>query len=235
MATPPASPAQLLERLKHEGQLRYHARHPFHLRMHAGDLSQRELQSWVANRFYYQTCIPIKDALIVAKADASAFRRMWLRRIVDHDGSAEGEGGIELWLRLGEAVGLERRHLRSLQMVLPGVRFACDAYVNLVRESSLVTAVASSLTECFASKLMSDRIEAFERHYQFIDPSALEYFRRRVPLARRDSEEALSFVLENARSSEVQDACVAALITKTEILWHLLDCVQWQSAAGRLS
>lgn len=233
MSATPLSPGQLLERLKREGASRYHAQHPFHVRMHEGALSQRELQSWVSNRFYYQTRIPIKDALIVAKSEDSAFRRRWLRRIVDHDGSAEGEGGIELWLRLGEAVGLERRRLLALSEVLPGVRFACDAYVNLVREASLVEAVAASLTECFAPDLMSQRIAAFERHYRFIDVSALEYFRQRVPRARRDSEEALAFVLEHARSPEVQDRCVAALIEKTEILWHLLDCLELPPPGAR--
>lgn len=226
MTTPPSSPEQLLERLKREGARRYHADHPFHLRMHEGGLSQRELQSWVKNRFYYQTRIPIKDALIVAKSEDSAFRRMWLRRVMDHDGSTDGDGGIELWLRLGEAVGLDRQGLLAFSGVLPGVRFACDAYVSLVREASLVEAVASSLTECFAPELMSRRIEAFERHYRFIDPTALEYFRQRVPRARRDSEEALAFVLEHARSRELQDACVSALLKKTEILWHLLDCLE---------
>lgn len=235
MPLAPSSPEQLLERLKREGTQRYHAQHPFHLRMHDGALSQRELQSWVANRFYYQTRIPIKDALILAKSEDSAFRRMWLRRVVDHDGSEEGEGGIELWLRLGEAVGLDRQRLLAFGGVLPGVRFACDAYVTLVREASLVEAVASSLTECFAPDLMSRRIEAFERHYRFIDGAALEYFRQRVPRARRDSQQALAFVLEHARSREAQDACVAALIKKTEILWHLLDCLNLAPPPGALS
>jgi pyrroloquinoline-quinone synthase len=226
MASTASSPEQLLERLKREGTGRYHSQHPFHLRMHEGALSQPELQRWVANRFYYQTRIPIKDALILAKSEDPAFRRMWLRRVVDHDGSTEGEGGIELWLRLAEAVGLDRQRLVTFSGVQPGVRFACDAYVSLVREASLVEAVASSLTECFAPDLMSRRIEAFERHYRFIDAAALDYFRQRVPRARRDSEEALAFVLEHARSAEVQDACVSALIKKTEILWHLLDCLE---------
>jgi pyrroloquinoline-quinone synthase len=232
MTTPPSSPELLLDSLKREGNRRYHAQHPFHLRMHEGRLSQRELQSWVANRFYYQTRIPVKDALIVAKSEDSTFRRMWLRRIVDHDGSGEGEGGIELWLRLGEAVGLDRQSLRAFSGVRPGVRFACDAYVSLVREASLLEAVASSLTECFAPDLMSRRIEAFERHYRFIDPAALEYFRQRVSRARRDSEEALAFVLEHARSREQQDACVSALLKKTDILWHLLDCLELPPPPG---
>lgn len=220
------SPEELGQRLKREGTRCYHAQHPFHLRMHEGMSSRAELQAWAANRFYYQTRIPVKDALIVAKSDDAAFRRTWLRRIVDHDGAAEGEGGIELWLRLGEAVGLERSRLLAFEDVLPGVRFACDAYVELVRHASLVEAVAASLTECFASDLMSRRIEAFERHYRFVDEAALSYFRQRVPRARRDADEALAFVLEHAQTRDVQEACVRALIRKTEILWHLLDCLQ---------
>jgi pyrroloquinoline-quinone synthase len=220
------SEQELVGRLREVGTQRYHDQHPFHLRMHAGELSPDELRAWVENRFYYQTRIPIKDALIVAKSDEPSFRRAWLRRIVDHDGAEPGTGGLELWLRLGQGVGLSRERLLEHEGVLPGVRFACDAYVSLVQQSPLVVAVASSLTEFFAPDLMSRRIAAFEQHYRFIDPAALEYFRQRVPRARRDSDEAIRFVLQHARSQELQDACVQALVRKTEILWHLLDCVQ---------
>jgi pyrroloquinoline-quinone synthase len=211
--------------LRREGERRYHALHPFHERMHRGQLSQAELQSWVNNRFYYQTRIPIKDAIILSKSEDPAFRRMWLRRIVDHDGSQAGEGGLEQWLRLGEALGVDRRHMLSLRDVCPGVRFACDSYVMLVRERSLLEGVASSLTEFFAPDLMSRRITAFEQHYPFIDKAGLTYFRNRVPRAARDSQEALAFVQRHATTFAEQSACVAALVRKTEILWHLLDCV----------
>lgn len=198
--------------------------------MHEGRLSPNELQRWVINRYYYQTRIPIKDALIVAKSEDPAFRRAWLRRIVDHDGAEAEQGGLELWLRLGEALGVERARLVGLTEVRPGVRFACDAYVNFVRDASLVEAVASSLTEFFAPDLMSRRIAAFERHYGFVDARALDYFRERVPRARRDSSEAIDYVLEHAVTRHAQEACVRALIRKTQILWHLLDCVQSAAA-----
>jgi pyrroloquinoline-quinone synthase len=223
---PAMTPEVFLSNLRAEGTRRYHDQHPFHLAMHAGKLSHEQLQSWVINRYYYQTRIPIKDALIVAKSSDPAFRRRWLRRIVDHDGAEAGEGGLELWQRLGEAVGVERQRLLSLAEVLPGVRFACDAYVTFVRDATLVEAVAASLTEFFAPDLMSRRIAAFEQHYGFVDAAALDYFRERVPRARRDSEEAIEFVLAHANTLSAQRACVQALVQKTEILWHLLDCVQ---------
>jgi pyrroloquinoline-quinone synthase len=221
------SPAEFVEQLRREGAKRYHDEHPFHLRMHEGKLDRAALKSWVLNRYYYQTRIPIKDALIVAKSDDPAFRRAWIRRIHDHDGNGVDEaGGLAEWLKLAEAVGLDRQLVASCGQVLPGVRFACDAYVALVEKSPLVVAVASSLTEFFAPDLMSKRIAAWERHYPWVDPEALEYFRARVSRARRDSEEAIEFVVREAQSRALQDACVAALICKTEILWHLLDCVQ---------
>lgn len=220
---------EFLSRLRSEGTRRYHDLHPFHVAMHEGALNRAALQKWVVNRYYYQTRIPIKDALIVSKSPEPEFRRAWLRRIVDHDGASAGEGGLELWLRLGEALGVARETMQSLNDVLPGVRFACDAYVNFVRDASLVEAVASSLTEFFAPDLMSRRIAAFEKHYTFVKPEALDYFRQRVPRARRDSEEAITLVLEAATTREVQEACVQALIRKTQILWHLLDCVSFNT------
>jgi pyrroloquinoline-quinone synthase len=224
------APAEFVDRLRREGSSRYHDEHPFHVRMHDGSLSRAELQRWVANRYYYQTRIPIKDALIVAKSDEPAFRRAWIRRIHDHDGDgADHPGGLEQWLRLAGAVGLERDAVAGCRDVLPGVRFACDGYVTLVEKSPLVVAVASSLTEFFAPDLMSKRIAAWEKHYPWVDGEALAYFRGRVPRARRDSEEAIDFVVRHATSRSLQEACVAALIRKTEILWHMLDCIQAQA------
>jgi pyrroloquinoline-quinone synthase len=216
-----------IQRLREEGARRYHDEHPFHRRMHDGTLGRAELQRWVLNRYYYQTRIPIKDALILAKSEDPAFRRAWIERIHDHDGvGGVDEGGLSRWWRLGDAVGLDREEMRSCRSVLPGVRFACDAYVHFVRDAPLVEAVASSLTEFFAPDLMSKRIAAWERHYPWVDRAGLDYFRARVTRARQDSERAVAFVVEHARTREEQDRCVAALIRKTEILWHLLDCVE---------
>jgi pyrroloquinoline-quinone synthase len=222
----PLTSQQFVERLRDEGARRYHDAHPFHRRMHEGLLSKVELQTWVLNRYYYQTRIPIKDALILSKSDSSEFRRAWMHRIQDHDGREPGEGGLDQWLKLAEAVGLETTEVASCARVLPGVRFACDGYVQLVRESPLVVAVASSLTEFFAPDLMSKRIVAWETHYPWVAAAGLGYFRTRVTRARRDSEEAITFVISHAPTRDLQEACIAALIRKTEVLWHLLDCVQ---------
>lgn len=224
-ARAPLSREQFIDWVRREGESRYHDHHRYHQLMHDGKLTRLQLQQWVLNRYYYQTRIPIKDALIVSKSEDPAFRRMWLRRVRDHDGDRDGEGGLELWLRLAAGVGLDREEVRSLAGVLPGVRFACDAYVDFVRERPLVEAVASSLTEFFAPDLLSQRVAAWEKHYPWVDRDTLEYFRSRVPRARRDSEEAIDFVVAHAETYESQARCVAALVRKTEILWHLLDCV----------
>lgn len=221
-----------LERLRREAKRHYHDRHPFHVRMLDGTLSSGEIRLWVLNRFYYQTRIPIKDALILAKSEDPAFRRSWLRRIVDHDGGSAGEGGIALWQRLAEAVGIGAAELHAPSAILPGVRFACDAYVGLVRESSLVEAVAMSLTEVLAPDLMERRLLAFERHYPWIDSSALQYFKLRIPRARQDADEALLYVREHATTRSIEDACVQALVSKAQILWQVLDSIE---AAGRAS
>ncbi len=218
---PPLSREAFIDWIRREGEQRYHDHHRYHVLMHEGRLTKAQLQQWVLNRYYYQTRIPIKDAVILSKSDDPAFRRMWMHRISDHDGEDEG---LELWLKLADGVGLDRNEVASCRSVLPGVRFACDAYVTLVRERSLVEAVASSLTEFFAPDLMSRRVLAWEKHYPWVSAEMLAYFRSRVPRARRDSEEAIDYVVGHATTYEMQERCVAALIRKTEILWHLLDC-----------
>jgi len=215
----------LIDRLHAQGT-RYHNLHPFHVRMDAGELSREELQRWVANRFYYQECIPIKDAAILSNCPEVEVRREWIQRIVDHDGTAEGTGGIESWLRLGEALGVSREELLSEQRVLPAVRYAVDAYVNFARRKPWLEAIASSLTELFGPAAIRVRLEAMERHYGWIDPAGLEYFRTRLVQAPRDAQYALDVVVERSLTREQQDAAVAALRFKTEVLWAQLDAIE---------
>ncbi|MCT9932580.1 pyrroloquinoline-quinone synthase PqqC [Planotetraspora sp. A-T 1434] len=219
------TPAEFEKRLRAVPEERYHHLHPFNVRMHAGDLSPEEIRRWILNRFHYQRHIPIKDALILSKLETSELRRMWIHRIHDHDGTEPGEGGIERWLRLGEAAGLSRDALLSGEGVLPGVRLAVDGYVNLCRLGTPLEAVAASLTELFAPDIMRTRIQAFERHYTWIDSEGLQYFRNRVTQGRRDSGEALPLVLEWARTEEQQESAVAALRFKCDLLWSLLDAI----------
>lgn len=203
----------------------YHSLHTFHVMMNEGRLDRRQIQGWVANRFYYQENIPRKDANILANCPDREVRRRWIRRIHDHDGTADTEGGIEAWLRLGEAVGLTREELLDDRHVVPGVRFAVDAYVNFARTRLWVEAVASSLTELFAPDLMAERLAAFERLYTWIDPAGLAYFRARLTQAPRDSEHALEVVTEHCRTPEEQARAVAALAFKNDVLWSMLDAI----------
>lgn len=203
----------------------YHHQHPFHLRMNQGESTPEEIRGWVANRFYYQVNIPRKDAAILSSCPHPEIRRRWVRRITDHDGTHPGEGGIENWIRLGEAVGLHREELTEHQHLLPGVRFAVDAYVTFTRTRGWVEAVASSLTELFAPNLMAKRLEAFERHYTWIDPAALAYFRARIDQAPRDSEHGLEIVREYCTTAESQAAAISALSFKCDVLWSQLDAI----------
>ena len=215
-----------VERLTQEGHRHYHDHHPFHQLMHEGKLTKLQLQQWVLNRYYYQTRLPIKDALILAKSGHDvSFRRQWIERIHQQDGKQEGEGGLALWLRLAEGVGLDVEQVKSFRGVLPGVRMVCDHYVELVHAMSLLEAVALSLTELFAADLMSKRIAVWEEHYPWVDQNALAYFRTRVSRASLDCKEALEFVLTHATTYDLQERCVKALIAKTQILWHILDCL----------
>jgi pyrroloquinoline-quinone synthase len=221
----PAPPEEFIAELRTQGT-RYHHLHPFHRRMDSGGLSRAELRRWVANRFYYQKCIPLKDAAILSNCPEVEIRREWIQRIIDHDGTTEGTGGIESWLRLGEALGVAREELVSEQHVLPGVRYAVDAYVNFARQRPWIEAVASSLTELFGPAAIRVRLDALERHYTWIDPPGLEYFRTRLVKAPRDAEYALELVVQRCRTREQQAAAVAALRFKTEVLWAQLDAIE---------
>ncbi len=216
---------EFVARLEAVGGRSYHDKHPFHVLMNAGKLDRRSLQGWVANRFYYQTAIPIKDAAILSNCPDPAIRRLWIQRIMDHDGTRNEIGGIEKWLRLGVAVGLSRADMISEKHLLPGVRYAVDAYINFCRTRPWIIAMASSLTELFAPTLMSKRIAAFERHYPWVKEDGLRYFRGRLTQAPRDAGFALGLVVERCRSRELQEQAVDALKFKCELLWAMLDAV----------
>src|SRR5277367_2071338 len=204
---------ELRARFREMGEQRYHHRHPFHLLMHEGRLSRGQLQAWALNRYYYQSRIPIKDAIILSRSEDPQFRRAWRKRVVDHDGNAEQEGGIERWIRLAEASGLERERVMRCDEVLPGVRYAVDAYITLVQSRTFLEAVASSLTEMFSRDLISLRMDRMRQHFPWLS-GGLDYFTARLDQAPEDAQFALQWVTEHARTRAEQELVVAALQAK---------------------
>lgn len=203
----------------------YHIHHPFHQAMHQGRCTPEQIRGWVANRFYYQINIPIKDAQILARCPRRDVRRFWVQRILDHDGYGGAEGGIEAWLRLGEACGLAREELLDQRHVLPGVRFAVDAYVDFARRASWQEAACSSLTELFAPRIHQSRLDTWPQHYPWIEEAGLQYFRNRLGEARRDVEHGLAITLAHFRSPQAQERALDILQFKLDILWSLLDAL----------
>ena len=160
----------------------------------------------------------------MSRSTDAAFRRAWRKRLADHDGDGSQNGGIERWLRLAEVAGLDRELVISCEGVLPGVRYAVDAYIDLVKEKSLMEAVASSLTELFSRDLIALRIDAMHHHYPYLS-SGLEYFEARLEQAPADAEFAFQFLFNQARTLREQEQAIAALRAKCEILWSQLDAL----------
>ncbi len=223
--TEPAWTRDEFERRLRDKERYYHIHHPFHVLMNSGKLERPAVQGWVANRFYYQINIPIKDAAVMANCPLREVRREWVKRILDHDGTGGEEGGIEAWLRLGEAVGLEREELWSLNRVLPGVRFAVDAYVNFARRASWQEAACSSLTELFAPTIHQRRLDRWPEYYPWIKPEGYGYFRKRLSEARRDVEHGLAITLEHFRTRPEQLRALEILQFKLDVLWSMLDAM----------
>ena len=218
------TPEQFEQALRAKGDY-YHIHHPYHVAMHNGQATREQIQGWVTNRFYYQINIPVKDAAIMANCPDRDVRRGWVQRILDHDGAPGDEGGIEAWLRLAEAVGLDREQVLSGELVLPGVRFAVDAYLNFARRASWQEAASSSLTELFAPHIHQSRLDAWPQHYPWIDNSGYDYFRKRLSEARRDVEHGLRITVQHYTTLAAQQRMLEILQFKLDVLWSMLDAM----------
>ena len=215
---------ELRARLRAVGEERYHHKHPFHLMMHEGQLSRGQLQAWALNRYYYQSTIPIKDSIILSRGPDPVFRRAWRKRVVDHDGDATSEGGIKRWLKLAESTGLNAEQVRAGNGILPATRFAVNEYLNIVRNRSLLEAVASSLTELFSRDLISLRMEKLREHYPWL-AGGLDYFEARLTQAPEDAKFAVNYVYDHAQTRAEQELAIQALRDKCDILWAQLDAL----------
>jgi coenzyme PQQ biosynthesis protein C len=219
------TPGELETKLREIGATRYHRLHPFHRLLHGGKCNKAQVQAWALNRYYYQAMIPIKDARLIARCEDQAVRREWRSRLTDHDGQAEGDGGIARWLKLTDGLGLDRNYVVSTQGLLPATRFAVDAYVHFVSERTLLEAIASSLTELFSPDIISERVEGMLANYAFVTRDTLAYFEKRPPQAKRDAEFALDYVKSHALTLLEQQAALAALEFKCSVLWAMLDAL----------
>lgn len=223
----PWSAEEFTHELREVGKNKYHDKHPFHKLMNDGHLNEEQLRIWCLNRLYYQRIIPVKDSILLSKIPHREIRQTWIQRVLDHDGTPDKPGGIEKWLRLGEAMGLSRDTDMIDENLLPGVRYSVDAYVTFIKEKPWIEGVASSLTELFAPKLMGTRIAAFEEHYKWINPDALAYMRARLTQAPRDSDHGLSLVHQYCTTREEQEKAVAAVSFKCDLLWAQLDAIYY--------
>lgn len=220
----PWSREEFAERLRAK-ECFYHIHHPFHVRMNGGELDREAIRGWTANRYYYQTTIPVKDAAIISNCSDRDARRLWVQRILDHDGADGEEGGLEAWLALGAAVGLSRQELEDHRHVLPGVRFAIDAYYNFARRATWQEAACSSLTELFAPKIHQKRLDNWPDHYPWIDATGYAYFRKRLSEARRDVHHGLQVTLDTFTTRYEQEYALNILQFKLDILWTMLDAM----------
>src|SRR3954462_4048275 len=220
--------------LRQIGATRYHNLHPFHRLLHGGKLNKGQVQAWALNRYYYQSTIPIKDAVVISRFRDRATRLEWRHRVEDHDGHVGSEGGIERWLKLTEGLGLDTTYVESTEGILPATRFAVDAYVHFVRDNSTLEAIASSLTELFAPNLHEERISGMLKHYDFVNPEIMSYFSRRLTQAPRDANFALNYVKAHANTPAERKAVCNALIFKTNVLWVQLDALYHAYVEGHV-
>jgi pyrroloquinoline-quinone synthase len=225
------TPDELEAALRDIGAKRYHRLHPFHGLLHGGKCTRGQVQAWALNRYYYQACIPLKDASLIARCDDSAIRREWRSRLVDHDGAEGGDGGIARWLKLTDGLGLDRDYVTSLRGLLPGTKFAVEAYVHFVREKTLLEAIASSLTELFSPVIIGERVEGMLKGYPFVTAETLAYFAKRPPQAKKDSDFALDYVKTHAKTAVEQRMVLEALEFKCGVLWSMLDVLHFAYVA----
>ncbi|WFU42992.1 pyrroloquinoline-quinone synthase PqqC [Bradyrhizobium sp. CB82] len=228
------SAEELEATLRHIGATRYHSLHPFHKLLHGGKLNKGQVQAWALNRYYYQSTIPLKDAVVISRFRDRATRLEWRHRIEDHDGDVGSEGGIERWIKLTEGLGLDTAYVESTEGILPATRFAVEAYVHFCREKSPLEAIASSLTELFAPSIHEERIVGMLEHYDFVNPDIMSYFKRRLTQAPRDANFALDYVRKHARTPEERAAVCNALIFKTNVLWVQLDALYHAYVDGHI-
>ena len=226
--------AELEAALRHIGATRYHSLHPFHKLLHGGKLNKGQVQAWALNRYYYQSTIPLKDAVVISRFRDRKIRLEWRHRIEDHDGEIGGEGGIERWLKLTEGLGLDTAYVESTEGILPATRFAVEAYVHFCRDRTPLEAIASSLTELFAPGIHEERISGMLQHYDFVNPDIMSYFKRRLTQAPRDANFALAYVREHAKTQGEREAVCNALIFKTNVLWVQLDALYHAYVEGHI-
>jgi pyrroloquinoline quinone biosynthesis protein D len=219
------APSAFEAALRAIGDARYHNKHPFHLKMNTGGLSKDQMKAWALNRYYYQAMIPVKDSVILSRMEDADMRRIWRQRIIDHDGDSDDKGGIARWIALTDGLGLERDFVKSGTGILPATRFAVDAYVNFVRVKPMLEAIASSLTEMFSPATIGERVHGMLSHYDFLSPSILAYFDKRLTQAPRDADFALEYVKRRAQTAEQQLAVMNALSFKCDVLWAQLDAL----------
>ena len=71
----------------------------------------------------------------------------------------------------------------------------------------------------------ASRIESFPKHYPWIGPEGLDYFRMRLTEARRDVQHGLQVTLDYFKTRAQQQRALDILEFKLDVLWTMLDAM----------
>ena len=204
---------------------RYHITHPLHKDMDEGKMNREQIQAWVANRFYYQINIPRKEAELLTNATSRDYRNKWIQQILHNDTHSDDPGRTEAWLGLGDACELTQDEMWSHNQVLPGVKFAVDAYVNFAKRSSWQDAVCSSLTELFVPEIHQQQLSNWSEHYPWVKQEGVVHFQKRLSQGQCDVDKALAFTLDYFQTRRQQMHALEILNFKFDVLWGMLDAM----------
>ncbi len=222
---PPLSRQQFIQRLRRIGASRYQDKHPFTEILNEGKLTKTQLQAYILNWYYFEKMIPQKDAGIISNCPIPEVRRIWVSRILRHDGYGDVEGATEGWLKLAQSAGIDRNTVMKARF-LPGVRLAVDSYVQYARTKSWLEGIATSITQIFLPRLVERRVNAFVKHYEdHVSPKGLQYYMSLQTAAREGSKVALELVLRYAATRELQDMVTNAVLYMDDVLWSILDAI----------
>ncbi len=222
----------LTKYVKRSLEPRYFLNHPFMKLFYAGRLTNEQIRAWIVNRFYYQKQMPLKDSIILANCTDTAARKLWLQRLMKREGVGGYRGDVEGWAMLAEAAGISRKTLENTE-VLPGVRFAVDAYLNFVKTVSWVEGVAASLPELLAVNELPKRIEALRRHYGWIGREGVEFFIERLSYIKEDIELVLELLTTHIRNNIMLKKCFEAARYNCNVHWSMLDAIYMEYVLPR--
>lgn len=197
--------------------------HPFYQVWQKGELTMDALRGYACQYYHHVEAFPKYVSGAHANCDNLADRQELLENLVEEEQGPNNHP--ELWLKFGEALGLDRSDMTDVDP-LPETVALDETFRRITKDSGFVPGIAALYAyESQVPEVAGTKMEGLKEFYGLNTPDALRFFVVHHSLDVEHSRVTRDMVARHADTPEKQEKAIKAVEESADALLKFLDGV----------